>query len=336
MSKVPAHDFRPSASLEVLQFRAQLLRRVRAFFDARGFWEVETPLLSADTVVDVHLDPLRTTLFSDPRSPDTGRPLWLQTSPEFGMKRLLASGAAAIYQVTKAFRGGEQGRLHNPEFTMVEWYRVGDGYDDGMRLVGELVVELLGGPAPQRLSYGDAFRHYLNIDPHTAAIERLAEAAGSAGGQAHFGSDRDAWLHLLLAERIEPHLGVARPTILYDYPASQAALARVRSGTDAAEGAAGEPAVAERFELYIQGVEIANGYHELVDSTVLEDRNQRNNALRVADGRPSLPSESRLLDAMRSGLPPCCGVALGFDRLVMVALGKPSLAEVLAFPIERA
>jgi lysyl-tRNA synthetase class 2 len=331
MSSITPRDpgtFAPTASLAVLQRRAELLRRLRQFFDDRGFWEVETPLLSADSVVDLHLDPLRVTLFDDPRSPHVGRTMWLQTSPEFGMKRLLAAGATAIYQVTRAFRGAERGRLHNPEFTIVEWYRIGDHMPAGMQLLSELAECLLGrGPAEQ-MTFREAFVTHAGIDPHQATAAELiavAEHRGLAQSASIRAEDRHAWLDLLLTACVEPHLGVARPTIVYDYPADQAALARVRDE---------QPPVAERFELYIAGIELANGYHELLDSAVLRERNRCVNQQRAADGKFTLPEDSRLLAAMHHGLPPCTGVALGFDRLVMLALGVNSLSEVVAFPCE--
>ena len=321
-------DFRPSADIETLKSRAALLGRVREFFHARGFLEVETPLLSHDVVVDRHLDPLAVTLFDDPRQPAVGKQLWLQTSPEFGMKRLIAAGMQAIYQITRAFRGGEAGSLHNPEFTMVEWYRAGDDYDAGMRLLAEFAAEILDRGTPTRLSYREAFQRYAGIDPLDATHEHLAEAAAAVSGQeADYDAPRDALLDLLLVQRVEPQLGIAEPVILYDYPASQAALARVRPG---------DVPVAERFELYVDGIELANGYHELLDADVLRLRNQMHNTARHVAGKPLLPEASRLLAAMEHGLPPCSGTALGFDRLVMVALGAKSLAEVMAFPIERA
>jgi lysyl-tRNA synthetase class 2 len=314
----------------VLRLRAALLRQVREFFDARGFLEVETPILSADVVVDRHLDPMTTVLAPDARVPDRGRRLYLQTSPEFAMKRLLAAGGQAIFQITHAFRNGEAGRLHNPEFTMVEWYRVGDGLHAGMQLLSELAAALLGCRQAELLSYREAFARYVNIDPHTSSAADLAAVAqvkATSSLPALASNDRDGWLELLLVELVEPHLGQERPTILFDYPASQAALARIR---------ADDPPVAERFELYVRGIELANGYHELLDADVLRQRNAQNNAGRAADGKPTLPEESRLLSAMVAGLPDCTGVALGFDRLVMLAAGAKSVGDVMAFPIDRA
>jgi lysyl-tRNA synthetase class 2 len=306
-------DFLPSASLEMLATRAALLKRLRAFFESRGFLEVETPLLSHDVVVDRHLDPLSVRLFADPREPEVGPKLWLQTSPEFAMKRLLVAGTGqlnSIYQITRAFRGGEVGPLHNPEFTMVEWYRIGDDYAAGMQLLADLAEEMLGLGAPERLTYREAFVRYAAVDP----FQNLA-------------ADHDLNFDLLLTQKVEPHLGKDRPTILYDYPASQSALARIREDS---------PPVAERFELYVRGIELANGYHELLDPAVLRERNRTNNQLRQADGKPRLPEESRMLAAMDHGLPPCSGCALGFDRLVMAATGAKTIQEVMAFPIERA
>lgn len=287
------------------------------------------------------------------------------------MKRLLTGGAGRIYQVARVFRQGELGPLHNPEFTLVEWYQPGEGYQAGMELTAELCATLLSGgtmsdcgagvsparhdcshPRPlsqrergdafrplsqresgvEKLSYAEAFVRYVGIDPHTADGAKLQAAAkkhGVVAPESLSPADRDGWLDLLLSECIQPHLGVAGPTILYDYPASQAALARLRQDP-------GRPPVAERFELFVDGIELANGYHELLDPAELRARNERANAQRVADGKQPLPVESRLLAAMEAGLPSAVGVALGFDRLVMLAAGAKSLAEVMAFPFDRA
>jgi elongation factor P--(R)-beta-lysine ligase len=303
-------DFAPTASWQRLRQRADILRRLRAFFDARGFVEVETPLLSHDTVIDRHLDPLAVTLFRDPRAAQDGPTLYLQTSPEFGMKRLLARGdATAIYQLTRAFRGAEQGTQHNPEFTILEWYRVGDDYAAGMALLAELAQAMFATPVVERITYRDAFRRHANQDPFANPLDDFEE-------------DR------LLATQVQPRLGEIAPTILYDYPAAQAALAQVRP-----ESAGG---VAERFELFYRGVELANGYHELLDPEALRRRQRAQNAARQADGKYALPEESRLLAAMEQGLPPCSGCALGVDRLVMLLTGTADIRDVLAFPIDRA
>jgi len=322
-------ESRSDALGNTLALRANLLARIRAFFAARGLLEVETPLLSADIVVDRHLDPLTSTLYDDPRAPTRGRTMYLQTSPEFGMKRLLAEGMTAIYQITRAFRAGEVGPLHNPEFTMVEWYRVGDDYAAGRQLLADLFETIFQCGVAVQTTYAEAFLRHVGVDPHQATVPELRAAALRYGASApeSLGEDRDAWLDLLLTERVQPHLGRPQGTILYDFPASQAALAKVRPGS---------PPVAERFELYFDGVELANGYHELTDPAVLRERNRQQNAARLRDGKQALPEESQLLAAMDPGLPPGCGVALGFDRAVMLAAGAKSIQDVMAFSIDRA
>jgi lysyl-tRNA synthetase class 2 len=314
----------PTADLTMLTRRAKLLRTVRHFFDTRDFIEVDTPILSADTVVDRHLEPFTVDV--------SGSTFFLQTSPEFAMKRLLAAGMTAIYQITHAFRRDEFGQRHNPEFTMIEWYRVGDTYPSGMDLLAELAEATLNRGPTERLTYAEAFDRHIGIDPHTADAARLLSAIDEQKIDAEGldPTDRDGLLDLLLTHRIEPHLGVARPTILYDYPASQSALAKVRD--DGPEN----PPVAERFELYVDSIELANGYHELTDPAELRRRNAAVNDQRAADGHARLPEESRLLSAMDAGLPESVGVALGFDRLLMAATGAKRLSQVIPFPFDRA
>jgi lysyl-tRNA synthetase class 2 len=332
------YDFLPTASLKNLQLRADLLHRLREFFFLRGYLEVETPILSSDTVVDRHLDPFHVEIEnssqpSPPAAPPKGEgrsTFYLQTSPEFGMKRLLAAGVKAIYQVSKVFRRDEVGPLHNPEFTMVEWYRVGDGPNEGMQFTSDLCQLLLDRGPAERISYREAFLKHVGIDPLTAetpSIIKTVRRLEISYPESFSESDRDGWLDLLLVEKIQPHLGRKQPAILYDFPASQAALSLVRPDN---------PPVAERFELYVEGIELANGYHELLDAEELRRRNRTANALRTADGKQPLPEESRLLAAMEAGLPPCTGCALGFDRLVMLAANAKTLAQVLAFPFDRA
>jgi lysyl-tRNA synthetase class 2 len=322
-------DFRPTASWPILRLRAELLSRVRSFFVERAFLEVETPLLSADTVVDRHLDPLSVILPDDPRESNRGRIMWLQTSPEFGMKRLMAAGGEAIFQITRAFRAGESGDLHNPEFTMLEWYRRGDTLEQGMQLLSDLAETLFARGPSELIPYADAFRSATGVDPHHATPQQLASAARDLNlsiSDSMAAADRDTWLHLLMSHVVEPLLGRQRPAIIYDYPASQAALARLR----------GNPPVAERFELFVDAMELANGYHELLEAEILRERTRLANVERQADGKPSLPEQSRLLAAMEHGLPACTGAALGFDRAVMVASGAKHLRDVIAFPIDRA
>lgn len=307
------NDFRPTASWHNLQLRAETLKRLRAFFDSRGFIEVETPVLSHDTVIDRHLDPIPVTLFDDPRELTKGRTLYLQTSPEFGMKRLLAAGdATAVYQITRAFRGAEVGSQHNPEFTMLEWYRVGDDYDAGMELLADLAQAIFRSSKVERYTWREAFQRFAGVD---VTIGETTD-------------ERELELDILLATLVQPNLGQQVPAILCDYPASQAALAKTRAEST------GE--VAERFELYYRGVELANGYHELLDPAALRERNSASNAARQRDGKATLPEESRLLAAMEHGLPSCSGCALGVDRLVMLLAEASSIQEVIAFPIDRA
>jgi elongation factor P--(R)-beta-lysine ligase len=309
---------------ERLRQRAELLARLRAFFAERGFLEVETPLLDPQIIPELHIEPFGVLANHGDASPS----LWLQASPELHMKRLLAEGLPEIYQVTRSFRRSERGQLHNPEFTMVEWYRAGDDMEAGIQLLESLCEEVAGSPKPVRASYRDAFLQYVGIDPHTASSTELAAAARRlqlAVPEQFANGDRDEWLNLLLATIVEPKLGASAPEILYDYPASQSALAAtvMRDGVE----------VAERFELYWHGVELANGYHELTDAAVLRGRLEQVNIDRAAAGRPALPLPERLLAAMANpGLPACTGCALGFDRLAMLAGGASSIDEVIAFP----
>jgi lysyl-tRNA synthetase class 2 len=305
-----------------LRRRGELLRKLREFFYERDFVEVETPLLSGEVIPELHIEPPSI----DSRDATRRRTQWLQVSPELHMKRLLAEGMTAIFQVTRSFRAGERGRLHNPEFTIVEWYRVGDDLRSGMSLLNELCRSLLGTPPAIRTSFSEAFQAHLKICPHTASCQELAACAERHGIAAEGidRAERDEWLNLLLATRIEPQLGLTGPELLYDYPASQASLAKIVMRENGV-------AVAERFELYWQGVELANGFHELTDPTELRARLTAVNAARVADGRPALPLPESLLLAMEQGIPDSAGCALGFDRLVMLALGAESIGDVMTF-----
>jgi elongation factor P--(R)-beta-lysine ligase len=316
-------DWRPTAPLHNLRRRAELVARVRGFFAARGVLEVETPLLAAAAVTDVHLASLATRLHAG-----AVRAMWLQTSPELHMKRLLAAGSGPIWQLGKAFRDGEAGRRHNPEFTILEWYRPGWDHHRLMDEVEALLGDLLGSGPAERLTYREALRRHAGVDPFTASASELATAAAALGvAVAGPAPDRDTWLQLLLTVAVEPRLGRERPSFLHDFPAAQAALARVRPG---------EPPVAERFEAFVAGVELANGYHELTDPVEQERRFHADLAERRRRGLPEPPYDGRLLAALAHGLPASAGVALGFDRLVMLAVGATSLGEVIAFPVDRA
>ncbi len=331
--------FPSAASLETLQQRSSLLETLRAFFRRHAFWECETPLLSRDIVIDANIDPLETT-------DDRRQTLYLQTSPEAGMKRLLASGAEAIFQVTRSIRRGESGRLHNPEFTMVEWYRAGDSYREQMDFTEQLVRTVYaagnhlspGASAAglaekpfERLTYDSAFDQFAGSRVLTLSandLVNLARERGIVAPPAMAVDDRDGWLNLLLAELVEPHLGKQTPQFLMDYPDTQAALAQVRDD---------HPPVAERFELYDQGIELCNGYTELTGADELARRRDHELELRSLAGKSAIAAGPQFLDqAMRHGLPACSGVALGFDRLVMLALGLSDIADVIAFPADRA
>lgn len=320
-------DFLPTADLKTLQLRAHALAAIRRFFDAQGYFEVDTPLLSQDRVIDANLEPFVVA------NAAAGRDLFLQTSPEFAMKRLLVAGAQAIYQLDKVFRRGERGTRHNPEFTMVEWYAVGTDHHQQMQVTEELVREVFELSTMRtlptipfaRTSYSAAFQRHLGIDvfaTESSELAKLARQRCASVPESLELDDRDGWLNVLLAELIEPHLGAVVPEFLFDYPATQAALARVRPGP---------PAVAERFELYLDGIELCNGYHELTDPAELRQRIRQEWTTR--EGQP--PISSRLLQAMEVGLPPCSGVALGVDRLIMLIAGKQRIDDVIPFPIER-
>lgn len=322
-------DWRPTASLEVLKLRARMLERLRAFFSARGVLEVDTPALSRAGATDPHLASFAVSWHGP--APGT---LWLHTSPEFPMKRLLAAGSGSIYQICKVFRDGEVGRLHNPEFTLLEWYRVGFDchrlMDETAALIADALTECRAPGAPEKLSYRAAFERHAGIDPLTADAAAFAACARRHGIRAPAGmpgDDVDPWRDLLLTHVVEPQLGRGRVTLLHDYPASQAALARLRPG---------DPPVAERFEAYLDGIELANGFHELHDAAEQRARFERDLAKRKEQGLPAVPADERLLVALAAGLPDCAGVALGVDRLVMLAAGASSIQDVLAFPIERA
>lgn len=318
-------SWQPSATIKLLQQRAELLQQLREFFRQRDVLEVEMPLLSRYSVTDPHLDVISTL---DPCSagPD---PFYLQTSPEYAMKRLLAAGSGAIYSLGKAFRLGERGSRHNPEFTLLEWYRPGFDHLALMKEVEELVKQVLGKPSCQYVSYREAFQQFLSIDPHECELSQLKTLASQSIDCQMESDSCDDWLNLLLAEVIEPELGKDEPTFLYDYPASQAALAKI------AEDSQGQR-VAQRFELYIEGVELANGYYELTDWQEQQQRFKQDRLLRQNLGKDDREGDPRLLAALQQGLPECAGVALGVDRLLMLKTGEPSIANVISFAIDRA
>jgi elongation factor P--(R)-beta-lysine ligase len=318
-------DWHPTAALTDLRRRAQMLAQVREFFAVRAVLEVETPIMSARAVSDPQIESLST------RVAGLGWRFYLSTSPEYPMKRLLASGSGDIYQICKVFRDAERGRWHNPEFTMIEWYRL--GLDDAalMTEVEDLAAELLApyrrlAPA-ERLTYAEALRRHAGVDAHCDGEAALERAAADHGVLCQGDLDRDAKLDLLMGMVVGPKLGRDRPCFVCDYPASQAALARLKPGL---------PAVAARFEFYIDGIELANGFHELANADEQRARFTQDLATRRARGQTQPPLDERLLGALQAGMPDCAGVALGFDRLVAVALGKARLSEVMAFSIDNA
>ncbi len=332
-------DWRPTASLAALKQRAALLARAREFFARRGVLEVDTPSLINAAVTDVHIHSARVEL-------DTGgRVLHVHTSPEYAMKRLLAAGSGDIYQIARVVRGGEVSRLHNPEFTLIEWYRLGFTLDALMSEVDALARELLGAASAsrrsERITYREAFLRELQLDPFAVdppELERAArrhgyvlrEAGASSGGTRSARpqtATRDELLDFLMAAVIGPKLGIGALTFLYDYPASQAALAELCPE---------DPRVALRFELYCDGIELANGFRELAASAEQRSRFESDRLERMRRGLPAPQIDERLLAALDAGLPPCSGVALGFDRLLMIALGAQHIEEVLAFPTDRA
>lgn len=321
--------WRPGASIETLRARAELLARVRAFFQARGVLEVETPVLGRAGGTDPAIEPLACR-YTGPGHP-RGLTLYLQSSPEFFMKRLLAADAGPIYQVGKAFRDAEAGPRHNPEFTLLEWYRPGFDHYRLMDELAELVRTLLAPRSlpERRLGYVELFRAYLDIDPLDAEPSRLAElAANRVAGDLPAAEDmgRDDWLNLLVTHVIEPRLPRGELVFVTDYPASQAALARLDPR---------DPRLARRFELYMDGLELANGFHELADAGEQGRRFEQDNLERRVRGRPELPSDRNLLAALEHGLPDCAGVAVGLDRLLMLKVGAASLDEVLSFSLPR-
>ena len=313
-----------------LEARAQLLQAVRLFFLERAVTEVETPLLSQAGSTDPALHSLSVATESGRR--------WLHTSPEFPMKRLLAEGSGDIYQIAKVFRDAEAGRYHNPEFTLLEWYRLGFDHHALMDELQALITELASifaslTPPPsqakhwRRLSYQEVFIQALGIDPHQASIAELADCAAQQGLTISGDLDRDAWLDALLSFVITSSWPEDTLSFIYDYPASQAALAKIDQGP---------PPTARRFELYWGPVELANGFHELTDPLEQRQRFEHDLEQRAAQGLAQIPMDEGLLEALQAGMPECAGVALGLDRLLMRLTGAPHIREVLSFSWDQA
>ncbi len=307
----------------ILEERARILKRTRAFFDQRDYLEVETPSLCRGVLVEHTIDPYKL------QDLNNGENFYLHTSPEAGMKRLLVRGSGPIYQISRVFRQGEVGEVHQPEFTLLEWYRPGWGPQELMKEVSELLEDILGVQPADKISYRDLFKNQLEIDPFTASIDNLEALVKKHSvplPPSMPTENRDAWLELLISFVLQPDLGNDRPLFLFDYPASQAAFAQIRCE--------GELDFGERFEVYFQGIELCNGYHELLDPNEYRLRFEQANELRLKEGREELKLDEQFLEEMEARLPACSGVALGLDRLILLALKKQSLKEVLPLTID--
>ncbi|WP_410012167.1 elongation factor P--(R)-beta-lysine ligase [Sodalis sp. C49] len=317
----------PSAPIANLLKRAVVMTQLRRFFTDRGLLEVETPAMSQATVTDIHLVPFQTHYVGPGAA--QGLPLYLMTSPEYHMKRLLAAGSGPIFQIGRSFRNEESGRHHNPEFTMLEWYRPHYDMYRLMNEVDDLLQQILDCDSAETLSYQQVFIRHIGIDPLSADKAQLCEAAAKLelSGIATVEEDRDTLLQLLFAMGVEPHIGRDKPTFVYHFPATQAALAEISTE---------DHRVADRFEAYFKGIELANGFRELTDAAEQRQRFTQDNRKRAALNLPQQPIDENLLAALAHGIPECSGVALGVDRLVMLALKADSLSEVIAFPVERA
>jgi elongation factor P--(R)-beta-lysine ligase len=314
-------------NIDLLRQRAELLKELRLFFDTRGFFEVQPPCLSRDCVVDPYIDPIVVGSRQLQVGLDLPPNYYLQTSPESAMKRLLAAGSPSIYSIGPVFRAGERGQLHNPEFTMLEWYDVGANITQAIELLTDLASDVLQRTGCDVVNYRQLFVDVLGFDPLNASLDVVQQQVVKVDPSIleTESQDRDFLLDVLLSELIQPALGFDRPVIIKNYPASQAALARP---------AADDDQCAARFELFANGIELANGYDELQDAEVLLRRAADANQKRTRTGRSQLEVDSSLIDAMRVGLPACAGVALGVDRLLMVRTGVGSIEQVIPFPIE--
>ncbi len=315
---------------EMIVARADLLKELRAFFDARGFYETQPPCLSADCVVDAYIDSITIPARAMSLPIDRGREqFFLQSSAESAMKRMLVDGAPSIYSIGPVFRAGEIGPIHNLEFIMLEWYHLNSKIDDEIELVRQLACAMLGQSHCGVITYADAFLKYAGFHPLQIPLLDLERQVTKIDGElaASIRDDRDAMLDVLMSELIQPRLGTDSPVVLRDYPATQAALARVLPD---------DPRFAARFELYYRGVELANGYEELLDAEELVRRGEDNNTKRIESGRNALNVETGLVRAMRRGMPPCAGVALGVDRLLMLRRNASRLDQVMPLTIDRA
>jgi len=313
--------WKPSASLEILHCRAELYARIRRFFADRKILEVETPILASFCAPENGINPFVTHYHGS-----NSRPLYLQSSPELAMKRLLAAGSGAIFQLTHAFRDGETGRWHNPEFSILEWYRPDFNQDLLMNEVAEFLCEVADFPPAHRCSYRHLFQETLHFDPLDISLAKLRTLVYQKTAYNADQTDRDTCLQLILSHCIEPSLGFDAPIMLYDFPASQAALARLNPH---------DPQVASRFEVYFKGIELANAFHELTDPIEQRRRFEKEISFKNQENTIYSPLDERFLAALEAGLPDCAGVAIGIDRLLMLITKLNTLEKVLTFSIER-
>lgn len=321
--------WQPTCSIELIRLRAKLLHDIRSFFYAENILEVETPILCHATGTDPYID-----FFSTHQSCVNQPTLYLQTSPEFAMKRLLAAQTGSIYQITKAFRKGESGRLHNPEFSLLEWYRVGYDLqqlmDDTELLISKFLPVKFFPEASERISYTDIFRHYTGLNALQFNVKEYREAAEKLGFPEAISlceNDHPAWLDFLFSHSVQAHLGKAGLCMIYNYPANLPSLAQLSPDN---------PLTVARVEVFIQGIELGNGYCELLDYQQQNSRFEQEILLRERKGTAKAHKDERFLAAMQSGLPKCSGIAIGLDRLLMIISQKNHIDKVLAFPIENA
>lgn len=314
---------KPTCTLEALRMRAEIYTKIRQFFAERNVLEVETPILSQAGVTDVHLASIAAYRHLQGKA----QTHYLQTSPEFPMKRLLANGSGAIYQICKVFRDDEHGRKHNSEFTMLEWYRPSFSLKDLMHETADLLTLCLNDRFDHIvLSYKHAFEDRLDINPLQATLAQLKETSNRLGVDLDLGSDRLGYIDLLFSHFVEPSLGFDTPVFLTDFPPEMASLAKTRIDDDGEE-------VACRFEVYIEGLELANAYDELIDADILRQRFMADNQEREKLGLTVMPIDENLLLALPQ-MPECSGIALGVDRLLMVAHNTLKIQNVISFPAE--
>jgi len=332
MDQSESGGWRPSANADVLRQRAQIYRQLREFFYLKNILEVETPILSRYGNTDPHIESFKALPnVMTKRSDEGNAPCYLHTSPEFAMKRLLAANGESIYQICKVFRHDEFGRYHNPEFSMLEWYRVGFSYQELMDEVADLVLTLqqtfYGKDqtiSVEKMTYQQAFITTTGLNPQSSSTQELSDyvLAQQHSVQGLTSDDRDSWLDLIMGQFVQPQLGLGKLSFVYAFPATKSALANVRQGS---------PALAERFELFVEGVELANGYQELTDAQKILNVFETENEKRSHNNQHPVNYDKYLIMACEQGLPSCAGVAMGLDRLILLILKQKSLKNVLAF-----